>query len=57
MKINNFNTYPVLNTLYSLLFISFVTLFILTFECGLCGVSNHVYYTCNELFVPTQNVF
>ena len=45
MKINNFNTYPVLNRLYCLLFIWFMTLSILTFGCGLSGVSNHVYYT------------
>ena len=50
MKINNFNTYPVLNRLYSLLFISFMTLSILTFGCGLCGVSNHVYYSLQRTF-------
>ena len=45
MEINNFNTYPVLNRLYCLLFIGWMTLSILTFGCGLSGVSNHVYYS------------
>ena len=57
MKINNFNTYSVLNRLYSLLFISFMTLSIRLsgVDCVECPIMFII--VCNKLFVATQNVF
>ena len=51
MKINNFNTYPVLNRLYSLLFISFMTLSTLLsgVDCVECPIMFII--VCNELFL------